>query len=306
MSAGSVALVQRGTCGFNVKVLNAQAAGASAVIVMNEGQPGHRPGRHDRRRHRPHHPGRVRDVRRWCRSCLDAGRDGPGKVESTAETRPSYNVFAESASETTPTSSWPAPTWTASRTAQASTTRQRQRRAARGRAQTGRGERDDDNKVRFAWWGAEESGLLGSEHYVEASTAEIEDIALYLNFDMIGSPNYMFGVPTATTPAARAPGFIPPRLRRDRGRVRGLLRQPWTHVQRHRVLRPLRLWASCEVGTLPVACSPEPRVVEDRAQALAYGGVAGAAYDPCYHQFCDNRGDGQNVALYNDCVRTMC
>ena len=38
--AGSVALVQRGTCGFNVKILNAQAAGASAVIVMNEGQPG--------------------------------------------------------------------------------------------------------------------------------------------------------------------------------------------------------------------------------------------------------------------------
>ena len=38
--AGAVALVQRGTCGFNVKVLNAQAAGASAVIVMNEGQPG--------------------------------------------------------------------------------------------------------------------------------------------------------------------------------------------------------------------------------------------------------------------------
>ena len=28
--AGGVALVQRGTCGFNVKVLNAQAAGASA------------------------------------------------------------------------------------------------------------------------------------------------------------------------------------------------------------------------------------------------------------------------------------
>ena len=40
MAAGSVALVQRGTCGFNVKVLNAQAAGAAAVVVMNEGQPG--------------------------------------------------------------------------------------------------------------------------------------------------------------------------------------------------------------------------------------------------------------------------
>ena len=35
------------------------------------------------------------------------------------------------------------------------------------------------------------------------------------------------------------------------------------------------------------------------AQAVDYGGVAGAAFDPCYHQFCDNlRGDGQNEALY--------
>ena len=38
--AGAVALVQRGTCGFNVKVLKAQQFGASGVIVMNEGQPG--------------------------------------------------------------------------------------------------------------------------------------------------------------------------------------------------------------------------------------------------------------------------
>jgi Zn-dependent M28 family amino/carboxypeptidase len=36
------------------------------------------------------------------------------------------------------------------------------------------------------------------------------------------------------------------------------------------------------------------------AEAILYGGVAGAAYDPCYHQFCDNlRGDGQNAALYD-------
>src|SRR5262249_810175 len=37
---GAVPVVQPRTCGFNVKVVNAQAAGASAVIVMNEGQPG--------------------------------------------------------------------------------------------------------------------------------------------------------------------------------------------------------------------------------------------------------------------------
>ena len=34
---GSIALVQRGTCNFVVKTLNAEAAGASAVIIMNEG-----------------------------------------------------------------------------------------------------------------------------------------------------------------------------------------------------------------------------------------------------------------------------
>src|SRR5690606_28644690 len=48
------------------------------------------------------------------------------------------------------------------------------------------------NKVRFALWGAEESGLVGSDYYVaNLSEAERAKIALYLNFDMIGSPNYV-------------------------------------------------------------------------------------------------------------------
>src|SRR5439155_20127838 len=38
--AGRIALIQRGGCNFGVKVLNAQAAGASAVIIFNEGNPG--------------------------------------------------------------------------------------------------------------------------------------------------------------------------------------------------------------------------------------------------------------------------
>ncbi len=48
------------------------------------------------------------------------------------------------------------------------------------------------NKVRFAWWSAEESSLIGSTRYVESlSQAEGDRIALYLNFDMVGSPNYV-------------------------------------------------------------------------------------------------------------------
>ncbi|WP_209446992.1 M20/M25/M40 family metallo-hydrolase [Rhodococcus gordoniae] len=46
------------------------------------------------------------------------------------------------------------------------------------------------NAVRFAFWGAEEVGLVGSTRYVESlSEEERLDIALYLNFDMLGSPN---------------------------------------------------------------------------------------------------------------------
>lgn len=39
-TAGNIALIQRGTCTFGTKVGNAVAAGASGVILFNEGQPG--------------------------------------------------------------------------------------------------------------------------------------------------------------------------------------------------------------------------------------------------------------------------
>jgi Zn-dependent M28 family amino/carboxypeptidase len=46
------------------------------------------------------------------------------------------------------------------------------------------------NAVRFAFWGAEEEGLIGSTHYVETLDVEaLKDVALYLNFDMLASPN---------------------------------------------------------------------------------------------------------------------
>ena len=51
------------------------------------------------------------------------------------------------------------------------------------------------NRVTFAWWAAEEWGLLGSQYYVDSlSDDEIAEIALNLNYDMIGSPNYIRGI----------------------------------------------------------------------------------------------------------------
>ncbi len=46
------------------------------------------------------------------------------------------------------------------------------------------------NAVRFGFWGAEELGLIGSRKYVQSLDVNaLKDIALYLNFDMLASPN---------------------------------------------------------------------------------------------------------------------
>src|SRR5690606_23510097 len=51
-----------------------------------------------------------------------------------------------------------------------------------------------DNAIRFGWWGAEEVGLVGSTEYVASlDDAELSKVKSYMNFDMIGSDNYILG-----------------------------------------------------------------------------------------------------------------
>lgn len=46
------------------------------------------------------------------------------------------------------------------------------------------------NAVRFAFWASEENGSAGPTRYVQGlSREELADVALYLGFDMLGSPN---------------------------------------------------------------------------------------------------------------------
>ena len=98
------------------------------------------------------------------------------------------------------------------------------------------------NTVRFALWGAEEFGLLGSEHYVaNLNEEESRDIALYLNFDMIGSPNYFRGIYDGDGDGFGVPG--PARVGGHRGAVRGLLRRPRPGQRADRLRRPVRLRA---------------------------------------------------------------
>ncbi|HVK26418.1 MAG TPA: M28 family metallopeptidase [Actinokineospora sp.] len=156
-----------------------------------------------------------------------------------------------------------------------------------------------NSKVRFAWWGAEEEGLLGSEHYIATlPQAEQDKIALYLNFDMVGSPNYFFGIYDGDNSGGTAPpGFIPPgsaqiedvfeKFYADRG-----LPKDDTEFSGRSDYGPF-----IAVGIPAGGLFTGAEGVKTAEQASRYGGTAGAAYDPCYHQPCDGIGNINQVAL---------
>jgi Zn-dependent M28 family amino/carboxypeptidase len=143
------------------------------------------------------------------------------------------------------------------------------------------------NQVRFAFWGAEESGLIGSTHYVNSlSKRQQKDIALYLNFDMVASPNYVrfvydgdgsgFGI-KGPTGSGRIEDIFTEFFQSER-----LASEPTAFDGRSDYQAFIN--AGIPAGGLFTGAEG----VKSATQAATYGGVAGAAYDPCYHQACDS------------------
>ncbi len=70
-----------------------------------------------------------------------------------------------------------------------------------------------NNAVRFGFWGAEELGIVGSKKYVASlNVDQLKDIALYLNFDMVGSPNPGYFTYDGDQSTQTGPGESPPRV----------------------------------------------------------------------------------------------
>ncbi|MDV6012390.1 M28 family metallopeptidase [Haloechinothrix sp. LS1_15] len=147
-----------------------------------------------------------------------------------------------------------------------------------------------NNAVRFAWWGAEEVGLVGSTHYVQELDFEEQlDIAMYLNFDMIGSPNggYFvydgdgeeFGVPGPHGSAAIEGAFV------ERLGEQGVETEPSELSMRSDYAEFMN--QGIPIGGLFTGAEG----VKTEEQAAKWGGTAGQAYDPCYHQACDHLGN---------------
>jgi Zn-dependent M28 family amino/carboxypeptidase len=142
------------------------------------------------------------------------------------------------------------------------------------------------NKLRFAWWGAEESGLLGSDDYVFGLSDEERDkIALYLNFDMIGSPNFVRFIYDGDGSAFGLQG--PPgsdvieKFFEDFYGARDLASEP-TQIS-FRSDYSAFFFSGIPFGGLFTGASG----IKTPEQAAIYGGTAGDQYDPCYHLACD-------------------
>ncbi|WP_398859133.1 M28 family metallopeptidase [Streptomyces chengmaiensis] len=160
-------------------------------------------------------------------------------------------------------------------------------------------EKRPTNKVRFAWWSAEENGLLGSEHYVaNMSSLDRKEVKLYLNFDMIASPNYgLFvydgddsdGVGAGPGPKGSA------QLERDITDFmdrRGLPHEGTDFTGRS------DYGPFIEVGIPSGGTFTGAEGVKTEKQAEKFGGEAGVAYDKCYHDACDDLGN-VNMAAFD-------
>jgi len=142
------------------------------------------------------------------------------------------------------------------------------------------------NQVRFAWWANREVGPFGSLTYVTGlSQGELDRIALYLNFDVVGSPNYVFLVhdgdgSDGADPTPGGSDAIEALLGRYYA-DRGLLSNPADLV----VASDAYFFATRGIPVGAIHTGSDG--IKTAQEAAAFGGVAGEAYDPCYHLACD-------------------
>ncbi|MGW6744484.1 M28 family metallopeptidase [Streptomyces sp. NPDC055025] len=167
------------------------------------------------------------------------------------------------------------------------------------------------NKVRFAWWSAEELGLLGAESYVTRLTPEQRaDIALYLNFDMIGSPNAAQFVYDGDDSDATGAGPGPEgSAQLEKGITDFLDRRGVPHEGTDFDGRS-DYGPFVEAGIASGGTFTGAEGIKSEAQARKYGGEAGVAFDKCYHSACDNLSNinmkyfGANIGVIANAVGT--
>ena len=142
------------------------------------------------------------------------------------------------------------------------------------------------NRVRFAFWSGEEDGLLGSDYYVSQLTkSEIKGTAVNLNFDMVGSPNPVNFVYDGDGDALGVAGpngsGVVEDVFTDYFASQGEPSEPTDFDGRS------DYFGFIEAGIPAGGLFTGAEGIKSAEQADIYGGTAGQPYDPCYHAACD-------------------
>ncbi|MCC8249361.1 M28 family peptidase [Saccharothrix luteola] len=164
------------------------------------------------------------------------------------------------------------------------------------------------NKVRFAFWGAEEWLNVGSIHYVSTlAPPELAAITLYLNWELIASPNYVHFVVdgddsdhpgTGSPPGPPGSGVVEAVLSQGY-RVRDV---PFRTADLNDIRSDQEPFAA--VGVPVGGAFGGVRGIKTPEEAAVFGGTAGMTYDPCYHQPCDDLSSVHTGAL-GESMRAM-
>ncbi len=305
--AGRIALVMRGACTFRAKTDNAIAAGASAILIYNsvpgvvngtlsEGPLSTIPSL-----------GLTQALGQSLVSQMGSGMVRMSVVTDT-DARPleTYNVLAETEGGD-PNNVVMAGGHLDSVTAGPGINDNGSGSAAVLETAIQMAKVKPRNKVRFAWWSAEESGLVGARRYVDSlSQAEGEKIALYLNFDMVGSPNFVRFVydgdnSTGEATPANLAG-CEARCMDGSGVIESVFNGYFAHVA-NLAAAPTPFNGRSDYGPFIAANIPAGGLftgaegIKTPAQAATYGGTAGVAYDPCYHAACDTYDNNSDTGL---------
>jgi Zn-dependent M28 family amino/carboxypeptidase len=155
-----------------------------------------------------------------------------------------------------------------------------------------------NNAVRFAWWSAEELGLVGSEYYVQNLDFEQQlDISMYLNFDMIASPNAGYFAYDGDNSDAVGAGPGPYGSAQIETAFNSYFEAIGVPVEGKDFDGRSDYGEFILNGIPSGGLFTGAEVVKTEAQAAKWGGTAGEAFDPCYHVLCDNLGNIDRVAL---------
>ncbi|HET9871525.1 MAG TPA: M28 family peptidase [Propionibacteriaceae bacterium] len=300
-AAGSIALIQRGTCTFRLKVDNAAAAGAVGVIVFNQGN----------------------DVPGDDRFGLFAGTLDPPQaavpavsttfaigsrlagvtglrmrlaVDATLKTIDTFNILADTAGRADRTvivgshldSVSEGPGINDNGSGSGTVLETAIQLARKGIAPV--------NRVRFAFWGGEEDGLIGSDFYVsQLTSAQIKQHAVNLNFDMVASPNpvrFVYDGDGSSFGAAGPNGSArAEQIFLDYFASQGLRTAPTEFDGRS------DYFGFIENGIPAGGLFTGAEGIKTASEAAIFGGTAGQPYDPCYHAACDTVSNINKVVL---------